>query len=136
MRRTNLVVVFISAVMLSPQMASAQSLNEATTQCAEHDYILVAAAEGQQAEPKGTQQPTAPSGAVQQRQIPSGQVGGVHPGTKTQGVEPGFFQCNRKTNTCSCDRTVKNDCDLMNRMVCGGPLECPAFDECTCTAMQ
>jgi hypothetical protein len=135
MRRTNLVLVFISAVVLSVQVASAQSLNEATTQCAAQDYVLVAATEGQQAEPKGTQQPTAPSGAVQERQIPSGQVGGVHPGTKTQGVEPGYFECDRKSATCTCRKDIKNDCDLMNSMVCRGELNCTVID-CTCTAEQ
>jgi hypothetical protein len=132
MRRSNLVLVFISAVVLSAQMVSAQSLDEATKQCAERDSVLVVAAvaEGQQAEPKGAQQPTAPSGGVQELKIP-GDVGGVHPGTKTQGVEPGFFQCDRIIKRCTCQGPNSKDCEIMKSIVACAKIVCTGID-CTC----
>ena len=131
MRRTNFVLVFISAVVLSAQMVNAERFDEATTQSAEQqDSVLVAVAEGQQAEPKGTPQPTAPSGAVQELKIP-GQVGGVHPGTKTQGVEPGFFQCDRIIKRCTCQQPNSKDCEVMKSMIACVKIVCTGID-CTC----
>jgi hypothetical protein len=128
-------LVFISAVVLSAQMVSAESLDEATTQSAERDSVLVvAAAEGQQADPKGTQQPTAPSGAVQELKMP-GQVGGVHPGTKTQGVEPGFFECDRTTKRCTCQPPNSKDCEVLKSLVACVEFVCTGID-CTCKTVN
>jgi hypothetical protein len=95
---------------------------------------LVHAAE----DPQSSQAPeqSAPaSGDVQERGIRRGQFGGAVTKPPVVNPRPTGFYCLQSKNTCYCDRTVSNDCDLMKSLVCApGTYENTTVLDGECTA--
>jgi hypothetical protein len=99
-------------------------------------WILMGAP-GALAADEPSKQPAAPPGDAQERGIQRGTFGGpVGPATKMPSTATTGFYCIKSKNKCYCDRTTHGDCDLMQALVCAGPLVNTHIDAAECTAIR